>query len=111
MGRTGRAGNKGTAITFITAEECACAADLIRALESSRQFNSVPEWLRELDDLYQQKLQDGEIEKRRSNIGFQGKGHKHTKEEDDRVRSQKKELAKSFGLALEDVADSDDDST
>ena len=35
VGRTGRAGNKGTAITFITPEECTSAADLIRALESS----------------------------------------------------------------------------
>jgi len=35
VGRTGRAGNKGTAITFITPDECASAADLIRGLESS----------------------------------------------------------------------------
>ncbi len=33
VGRTGRAGNKGTAITFITKDECACASDLIKALE------------------------------------------------------------------------------
>jgi ATP-dependent RNA helicase DDX46/PRP5 len=56
VGRTGRAGNKGYAVTFITPEECASAADLIRALESSQQTNPVPEALRDLDDLYQQKL-------------------------------------------------------
>jgi ATP-dependent RNA helicase DDX46/PRP5 len=50
VGRTGRAGNKGTAITFITPSECACAADLIRALESAN--TEIPESLRELDDLY-----------------------------------------------------------
>lgn len=36
VGRTGRAGNRGTAITFISPEECSSAADLIRALESSQ---------------------------------------------------------------------------
>ena len=35
VGRTGRAGNKGTAITFITPDECACASDLIKALETA----------------------------------------------------------------------------
>lgn len=35
VGRTGRAGNKGTAYTFITPEESQYATDLIRALENS----------------------------------------------------------------------------
>jgi ATP-dependent RNA helicase DDX46/PRP5 len=51
VGRTGRAGNKGTAYTFITEEECQFAADLIRALENSG--NPVPEALRKLDEEYQ----------------------------------------------------------
>jgi ATP-dependent RNA helicase DDX46/PRP5 len=50
VGRTGRAGNKGTSYTFITPEECLYAADLIRALENSN--NSVPEALRKLDEEY-----------------------------------------------------------
>lgn len=71
----------------------------------------MPEWLRELDDLYQRKLLDGECEKRRSNLGFLGKGHRFTRDEDDRIRTQRAELAKSFGMALEDAnnADSDDE--
>jgi ATP-dependent RNA helicase DDX46/PRP5 len=54
VGRTGRAGNKGTAITFITPDECAFASDLIRALESGNQ--EVPERLKELEELYMKKL-------------------------------------------------------
>jgi ATP-dependent RNA helicase DDX46/PRP5 len=51
VGRTGRAGNKGTAYTFILPEECQFAADLIRALENSN--NPVPDELRKLDEEYQ----------------------------------------------------------
>jgi ATP-dependent RNA helicase DDX46/PRP5 len=51
VGRTGRAGNKGVAYTFITSEECQYAADLIRALENSS--NPVPDELRKLDEDYQ----------------------------------------------------------
>ncbi len=54
VGRTGRAGNKGTAYTFITESECQYAADLIRALENSN--SDVPDELRKLDELYQQKV-------------------------------------------------------
>lgn len=54
VGRTGRAGNKGTAITFITPDECQSASDLIRALDQSSQ--EIPEALRDLDELYQKKL-------------------------------------------------------
>ena len=88
VGRTGRAGNKGTAITFITPDECAAANDLIKALENSHNAD-IPDELRALDELYQEKLQDGDIEKRRSNIGYTGKGHKFTKEEEERVRKER----------------------
>ena len=54
VGRTGRAGNKGTAITFITPDECAFASDLIRTLESGNQ--EVPERLKELEEIYMKKL-------------------------------------------------------
>lgn len=41
VGRTGRAGNKGYAVTFITPDECAFANDLIKALESANSTNTV----------------------------------------------------------------------
>lgn len=105
VGRTGRAGNKGTAITFITKDECASASDLTKALEQSGQ--PVPESLKELEELYQKKLQDGDLERRRGNIGFVGKGFKYDKDEDLTVKKQRNELAKSFGYAVDE--DSDDD--
>ena len=109
VGRTGRAGNKGYAITFITPEECAAANDLIRALENSNN-SEVPDDLRELDELYQEKLEDGDIEKRRSNIGYTGKGHKFTVEEDEKVKSERKALGKGFGYGVgEDENDEDDE--
>jgi ATP-dependent RNA helicase DDX46/PRP5 len=37
VGRTGRAGNTGTAITFISQDECLYAQDLILALENSNK--------------------------------------------------------------------------
>ena len=88
VGRTGRAGNKGYAVTFITPDECAAANDLIRALENSTNAE-IPDELRELDELYQEKLQDGDIEKRRSNIGYTGKGHKFTSEEDEKIKQER----------------------
>jgi ATP-dependent RNA helicase DDX46/PRP5 len=72
VGRTGRAGNKGTAITFITEDECQYANDIIRALENSN--NPVSDELRKLDELYNKKVEDGEIE-RRKNVGYTGKGY------------------------------------
>ena len=74
VGRTGRAGNKGTAITFITNDECASAGDLIKALENSANAE-IPDDLRKLEELYQEKLKDGDIQKRRANDGYKGRGY------------------------------------
>lgn len=46
IGRTGRAGLSGTAITFIMEDECANAQDLIQAFENVNK--DVPEALRKL---------------------------------------------------------------
>jgi hypothetical protein len=80
---------------------------LIRALESGNQ--EVPEPLKELEELYLKKLQEGEVERRRGNIGFAGKGFKYTKEEEEGVKKQRHELAKSFGYQVDE--DSDDETT
>ena len=98
VGRTGRAGNKGTAYTFILNEECAYAADLIRALENSG--NAVPEELRKLDEEYQQKVLDGDIERKRGNLGFQGKGFEFNDEENNKLKDLRKELSKSYGMTV-----------
>jgi ATP-dependent RNA helicase DDX46/PRP5 len=107
VGRTGRAGNKGTAYTFITPEECAYAADLIRALENSG--NPVPDELRKLDEEYQQKVLDGEMEKKKSNLGFAGKGFEFTESEESKVKEFRKELSKAYGLGVEENDEIDED--
>jgi ATP-dependent RNA helicase DDX46/PRP5 len=104
VGRTGRAGIKGTAITFITSDECQYASDLIRALENSN--SPIPDELKKLDELYQKKVEEGEIEKRK-NIGYSGQGYTFSNEEDKKVLEFKKELAKTYGLGLEENEDED----
>ena len=107
VGRTGRAGNKGTAYTFITDEECQFAADLIRALENSN--NPVPDELRKLDEEYQQKVLDGEIERKKGNLGFQGKGFEFNESENNKLKEFRKELSKTYGLGGEPGDDNEDE--
>lgn len=47
-GRTGRAGNKGVCITFITPEQEKFAVDIVRALDASKAF--IPDKLKEMSD-------------------------------------------------------------
>ena len=54
IGRTGRAGNKGTAITFISPEDEAYVADIIKALEIANI--NVPNELREIHDNFKNKV-------------------------------------------------------
>lgn len=96
VGRTGRAGNKGHAITFITHDECAVASDIIKAFENSVNAE-VPDELRELDALYQRRLREGDIDKRRSNIGYTGNGgYKYNREEEEKVRLQRLALSRMW---------------
>ena len=76
------------------------AADLIRALENSN--NTVPDALRKLDEEYQQKVLDGEIEKRKTNMGFSGKGFEFNDEEANKVKDFRKALSKAYGITNEE---------
>lgn len=102
VGRTGRAGVKGTAYTFITPDECQYAGDLIRALENSGK--EIPEQLKKLDEMYQEKLQEGDMERRR-NVGYTGKGFRFIEEEKDKIKQFRKELSKSYGFGGEENED------
>lgn len=106
VGRTGRAGNNGTSITFITPDECMYAQDIIMALENSNK--EVPAALKELHQEYKQKVKDGEIEKKRANIGFIGKGFKFDAEEENKIKEFRKELSKDYGFAVEDKEEGED---
>lgn len=47
-GRTGRAGNKGTCITFITPDQDKLAVDILRAMQASGAF--IPDELKNMSD-------------------------------------------------------------
>ncbi|KAJ4462725.1 putative DEAD-box ATP-dependent RNA helicase 42 [Paratrimastix pyriformis] len=72
VGRTGRAGNKGTAITFVTPEEEKYAPDLVRALQESKA--AIPEDLKKMAEDFQAKLSQNLAHAHSS--GFGGKGFK-----------------------------------
>ncbi|XP_055841857.1 probable ATP-dependent RNA helicase DDX46 [Episyrphus balteatus] len=100
-GRTGRAGNKGKAWTFLTPEQGRYAGDIIRALELSE--TPVPEDLKKLWEDYK-ALQEAEGKKVHSGGGFSGKGFKFDEQEANAAKESKKLQKAALGLA-----DSDDD--
>ncbi|GFR10813.1 probable ATP-dependent RNA helicase DDX46, partial [Trichonephila clavata] len=101
-GRTGRAGNKGYAYTFLTSEQARYAGDIIRALEQSQ--NPVPEDLQKLWDEYKLK-QELEGKKVKSSSGFSGKGFKFD-EAEAQLANEKKKFQKA-ALGLQDSDDED----
>ncbi|KAK9809677.1 hypothetical protein WJX73_003655 [Symbiochloris irregularis] len=105
VGRTGRAGNKGTAITFIGPEEERYAPDLVKALKESNAV--IPQDLQALADGFMAKCKAGTAHVHGS--GFGGSGFKFDAGEEDAQKTQRqlaiKAVAKDEGAA----SDSDDD--
>ena len=100
-GRTGRAGNKGFAHTFLTLEQGRLAHDIIKALELSDAL--VPDELRKLWDDY--KKQQEELGKKvKTGGGFGGSGFKFDESEATYTSEKKKFQKTVFGLQ-----DSDDE--
>lgn len=99
-GRTGRAGNKGTAFTFLTPEQGRNAGDIIKAFEVSKV--EVPD---DVKKLWEDFKTDMELQgkKVRMNSGFSGKGFKFNAEEDAQVSDAKK--MQKFTLGLQDSDD------
>jgi ATP-dependent RNA helicase DDX46/PRP5 len=73
VGRTGRAGHKGTAYTFVTHEEECHAEALVLALQQSGNGQHVPRELVGLAESHAAKVKAGTA--RASSSGFQGKGY------------------------------------
>ncbi|KAI4881479.1 hypothetical protein NFI96_012223 [Prochilodus magdalenae] len=102
-GRTGRAGNKGYAYTFITEEQARYAGDIIKALELSG--SSVPPELEQLWAIFKEQ-QKAEGKSIKSSSGFSGKGFKFDETEHALANERKKLQKAALGLH-----DSDDEDT
>ncbi|KAH9513047.1 putative ATP-dependent RNA helicase ddx46 [Bulinus truncatus] len=101
-GRTGRAGNKGFAYTFITSEQGRYVGDIIKALELSG--GTVPEEIQKLWDTYKEEAKaQGKVVK--SSSGFHGKGFKFD-ETEAQLADERKKLQKA-ALGLHDSDDED----
>jgi ATP-dependent RNA helicase DDX46/PRP5 len=101
-GRTGRAGNKGVCITFITPEQERLSVDIVRALEASKAF--VPEDLKKMSDgkllcgdscfsansrtAFLAKIKSGKA--KRAGTGYAGKGlERLERKRDEKDRAEK----------------------
>ncbi|KAM6299647.1 putative ATP-dependent RNA helicase DDX46 isoform 1-T1 [Aegotheles albertisi] len=101
-GRTGRAGNKGYAYTFITEDQARYAGDIIKALELSG--NPIPSDLEKLwANFKDQQKAEGKLIKKSS--GFSGKGFKFD-ETEQALANERKKLQKA-ALGLQDSDDED----
>lgn len=101
-GRTGRAGNKGFAYTFVTPEQGRYVNDIIKALELSG--SPVPEELTSMFEVYKEEAKAaGRVVK--SSSGFHGKGFKFD-ETEAQLADERKKLQKA-ALGLHDSDDED----
>jgi ATP-dependent RNA helicase DDX46/PRP5 len=94
-GRTGRAGNKGTAYTFLTPEQDKYAVDIVQALKLSN--TTIPEDVQALADIFISKVKAGTANY--SSSGFGGKGLDKLDKDRDMV---KKIQQKSHGTGFDD---------
>ncbi|KAI8145058.1 P-loop containing nucleoside triphosphate hydrolase protein [Fennellomyces sp. T-0311] len=100
VGRTGRAGNKGTAYTFITSDQDRYALDICKALKLSGQ--EPPPDLQGLADQFQEKVKAGK--ERMASSGFGGKGLERLDKDRDLVKRIQK---RAYGG--EDMEESDEE--
>ncbi|KAI0347385.1 P-loop containing nucleoside triphosphate hydrolase protein [Trametopsis cervina] len=96
-GRTGRAGNKGTCVTFITPEQDRYSVDIYRALKASNV--TVPKELEELANGFLEKVKTGKAKVAGS--GFGGKGLDRLDQERD---AREKAERKAYGEPDEEKA-------
>lgn len=106
IGRTGRAGKKGHAVTFITKEEDKYAGDLIQALQISGA--PVSEDLIALHREFKKKVQRGEVREFK-NKNLAGSGFKFDSEEAAKIRQVQKLLSQAYGLNVDELEDNETD--
>jgi len=105
VGRTGRAGAKGTAVTFIGPDEDQYSPDLVKALKESSA--AVPSDLEAMALAFDSKRKAGLAKAHGS--GFGGSGFKFDRAEDDQVRAAKKATAREFGIVDGSESEEEDD--
>lgn len=91
-GRTGRAGNTGVAVTFITPEQENCAPGIAKALEQSGQ--PIPDDLNEMWKAHREKVKSG---KAKDTSGFGGKGLDRLDQEREAARLRERKTHKAEG--------------
>lgn len=90
-GRTGRAGNKGTAVTFLTEDQERYSVDIAKALKQSGQ--PVPEPVQKLVDAFLEKVKSGK--EKASASGFGGKGLERLDQERDAAKARERKAFKT----------------
>ncbi|KIO30229.1 hypothetical protein M407DRAFT_69529 [Tulasnella calospora MUT 4182] len=104
-GRTGRAGNKGTCVTFITPEQERYSVDIYRALKASGA--AIPEDVEKMANGFLDKVKEGKV-KSFASAGFGGKGlDKLDKERDAKEKAQRS----AYGEADEKAAVKEEEGT
>ncbi|KAJ7228786.1 P-loop containing nucleoside triphosphate hydrolase protein [Mycena pura] len=94
-GRTGRAGNKGTCVTFITPEQDRYSVDIYRAVKASNA--PVPQELEEMANAFLEQLKAGKVHA--SGSGFGGKGLDRLDQERDlKARAERKAYGEPEGV-------------
>jgi len=91
-GRTGRAGQTGLAVTFITPEQARFSVDIAKALKQSGQ--EVPQDVQKLVDEFQEQVKAGK-EKAAAGGGFGGKGLERLDQERDATRNRERKIYKT----------------
>jgi ATP-dependent RNA helicase DDX46/PRP5 len=105
-GRTGRAGNKGFAYTFITPEQKRYAGHIIKALELSSAI--VPDELKKSWEDYVKEMEAAGKKVKACTGGFEGKGFKFNEQEEAFSEERKKLMKVAFGLHVDsDEEDAD----
>lgn len=90
-GRTGRAGNTGTAVTFLTEDQGRYSVDIAKALKQSGQ--TVPDDVQGLVDSFLEKVRAGKEKTNAS--GFGGKGLERLDQERDAARMRERKTYKT----------------
>ena len=92
-GRTGRAGNKGTAVTFLTEDQERYSVDIAKALKQSGQ--PVPQEVQKLVDGFMEKVKAGKEKASAGGSGFGGKGLERLDQDRDAARARERKTYKT----------------